>query len=135
MIQEMNLNSQRANLLSQGCQLHSLEAWILGDSPACAFESITSPAVLMKMIAMEKWPEEDTMTNKITVEIGWDVPPDSNWLNADNVALALHAYYPNTKFTVENVVGPAISIDIDAVEGACLEGAVVRGRGGYREGR
>ena len=37
---------------------------------------------------------------KITVEIEWETPDDPNWLNADNVSIALHAYCPNTKFHV-----------------------------------
>lgn len=30
---------------------------------------------------------------KIIVEIEWDWPNEPSWLNADNVALALRAYY------------------------------------------
>ena len=37
---------------------------------------------------------------KITVEIEWDWPDEPEWLNADNVALALHAHCKNTKFAV-----------------------------------
>ena len=40
---------------------------------------------------------------KIAVEIEWDWPDESFWLNADNVALALHAYCKNTKFVVRDV--------------------------------
>lgn len=42
---------------------------------------------------------------KIIVEIVWDAPREPFWLNADNVALALHAYCENTKFVVRE---PAI---------------------------
>ena len=41
---------------------------------------------------------------KIVVEIEWDVPDEPFWLNADNVALALHAYCENTRFTVREPV-------------------------------
>ena len=40
---------------------------------------------------------------KITVEIEWDWPDLPSWLNADNVALALHAHCKNTKFVVRDV--------------------------------
>ena len=39
------------------------------------------------------------MPKKI-VMIEWDQPDDENWLADDNVALALHAYCPDTHFTV-----------------------------------
>ena len=38
---------------------------------------------------------------EITVKITWDKPKDTNWLNPDNVALALNAYCRNTKFEVK----------------------------------
>ena len=38
---------------------------------------------------------------KIAVEIEYDTPEDPYWLNPDNVATALSAYCPNTKFKVE----------------------------------
>ena len=37
---------------------------------------------------------------RITVEIEWDAPDDPLWLNADNIAIALHAYCTNTRFKV-----------------------------------
>jgi len=37
---------------------------------------------------------------KTIVKIEWDQPQDQNWLNPDNIALALHAYCRNTKFKV-----------------------------------
>jgi len=40
---------------------------------------------------------------KIAVEIEWDWPNEPEWLNADNVALALHAHCKNTKFVVRDV--------------------------------
>lgn len=40
---------------------------------------------------------------KIVVEIDWGWPDEPFWLNADNVALALHAYCINTKFQVHQV--------------------------------
>lgn len=38
---------------------------------------------------------------KIIVEIEWDYPDEQHWLNADNVAVALHDYCKNTHFIVE----------------------------------
>lgn len=46
---------------------------------------------------------------KIVVEIEWDTPDEPSWLNADNVALALHAYCPNTKFQVRQSNGLSAS--------------------------
>lgn len=40
---------------------------------------------------------------KIVVEIEWDWPEDENWLNADNIALALHSYCGSTRFRVQPV--------------------------------
>lgn len=40
---------------------------------------------------------------KIVVEIEWDWPDEPFWLNADNVAIALHAYCKNTRFVVKPV--------------------------------
>jgi len=40
------------------------------------------------------------MTQIIVVRIKWDYPDESFWLNPDSVALALHAYCPNTNFEV-----------------------------------
>ena len=40
---------------------------------------------------------------KIAVEIEWDWPDEPAWLNADNVAVALHAHCKNTKFVVRDV--------------------------------
>jgi hypothetical protein len=40
---------------------------------------------------------------KTTVEIEWDGPEDQAWLCAENIALALHVYCPNTKFKVVDV--------------------------------
>ena len=40
---------------------------------------------------------------KIAVEIEWDWPDGPSWLNADNVAVALHAYCKNTKFVVREI--------------------------------
>lgn len=37
---------------------------------------------------------------KIIVQIEWDMPNEPFWLNADNVAIALHSYCKNTKFKV-----------------------------------
>ena len=37
---------------------------------------------------------------KIAVIIEYDAPDDPLWLNPDNVSLCLHAYCPNTKFSV-----------------------------------
>jgi len=37
---------------------------------------------------------------KIVIKIKWDWPDEEFWLNKDNVAVALHAYCPNTKFEV-----------------------------------
>lgn len=34
------------------------------------------------------------------VVIEWDQPEYEGWLADDNIAIALHAYCPNTKFTV-----------------------------------
>lgn len=39
------------------------------------------------------------MPSKIVL-ISWDFPSDKNWLAEDNIALALHAYCPNTSFRV-----------------------------------
>ena len=39
----------------------------------------------------------------IDVHIEWDHPDDPFWLNADNVALTLHAYCKNTKFKVSDI--------------------------------
>lgn len=39
---------------------------------------------------------------RIVIEIEWDTPEDPHWLNADNVALALHAHCKNTKFKVHS---------------------------------
>lgn len=40
---------------------------------------------------------------KIAVEIEWDWPEEPEWLNSDNVALALHAHCKNTKFVVRDI--------------------------------
>ena len=40
---------------------------------------------------------------RIIVQIEWDTPVEPEWLNADNVAIALHSYCKNTKFRVEHV--------------------------------
>ena len=45
---------------------------------------------------------------KIVVVIEWDTPDDVNWLNPDNVALALHAYCENTHFTVHSTSDEAV---------------------------
>lgn len=37
----------------------------------------------------------------IDVSITWNNPDEENWLNADNIAIALHVYCPNTQFEVE----------------------------------
>lgn len=37
------------------------------------------------------------------VEIEWDHPEEQAWLCSDNIATALRAYCPNTKFTVFTV--------------------------------
>ena len=37
------------------------------------------------------------------VKIIWDKPAEKNWLCADNISLALHAYCKNTKFEVVEV--------------------------------
>jgi len=39
---------------------------------------------------------------KTIVEIEWDEPQMKEWLCADNIAIALHAYCPNTKFKVKD---------------------------------
>jgi hypothetical protein len=44
-----------------------------------------------------------TVKPRLVVEIEWDNPTDPNWLNADNVAFALHACCRNTKFVVREV--------------------------------
>jgi len=36
----------------------------------------------------------------IIVRIEWDWPDEQHWLNPDSVALALHAYCENTRFSV-----------------------------------
>lgn len=41
---------------------------------------------------------------KTTVEIEWDEPKEQAWLCADNIAVALHAHCPNTKFVVREVL-------------------------------
>ena len=41
---------------------------------------------------------------KIDVSIEWDEPDEVFWLNADNVAIALHAHCPNTRFQVSALV-------------------------------
>lgn len=38
---------------------------------------------------------------KLKVEISWDKPDEQQWLNPDNIAIALHAYCKNTKFEVK----------------------------------
>ncbi len=40
----------------------------------------------------------------LTVKIAYDQPCDPDWLNADNVSIALHAYCSNTKFEVTTIV-------------------------------
>ena len=40
---------------------------------------------------------------KIAVEIEWNWPDDLLWLNADNIAIALHDYCTRTKFVVREV--------------------------------
>jgi len=37
---------------------------------------------------------------KTIVEICWDTPEEQYWLCADNIAVALSAYCPNTQFKV-----------------------------------
>jgi len=37
---------------------------------------------------------------KIVVRIDWDYPNEKNWLNADNIAIALRSYCKNTNFNV-----------------------------------
>lgn len=37
---------------------------------------------------------------EISVKIIWNKPKDKDWLNQDNIALALSAYCPNTNFEV-----------------------------------
>jgi len=39
------------------------------------------------------------MPSKVVL-IVWDMPSDENWLTENNIALALHAYCPNTKFQI-----------------------------------
>ena len=39
------------------------------------------------------------MPSKVVL-ISWDMPDDKGWLVEDNIALALHAYCPNTEFRV-----------------------------------
>ena len=39
------------------------------------------------------------MPSKVVL-IVWDMPSDNNWLAEDNIAVALHAYCPNTQFQV-----------------------------------
>ena len=41
---------------------------------------------------------------KIAVEIEWDYPDEQQWLNADNIEVALGAYYKNTYFDVVEVI-------------------------------
>jgi hypothetical protein len=41
---------------------------------------------------------------RIIVQIEWDTPDQPLWLNADNVAIALHSYCKNTKFKVASVL-------------------------------
>lgn len=40
---------------------------------------------------------------KTVVEIEWDEPQLQEWLCADNISIALHAYCKNTKFKVTNL--------------------------------
>lgn len=40
---------------------------------------------------------------KTIVEIEWDEPKIQEWLCADNISLALHAYCENTKFKVRDI--------------------------------
>jgi len=40
---------------------------------------------------------------EIRVKINWDKPEKQYWLNKYNIDLALSAYYPNTKFEVEEI--------------------------------
>ena len=40
---------------------------------------------------------------KTIVEIEWDEPQLQEWLCADNIAIALHAYCTNTKFKVREL--------------------------------
>jgi hypothetical protein len=42
---------------------------------------------------------------KIAVEIEWDYPKDSFWLNVFNIANVLHSYCPNTHFVVRDDTG------------------------------
>lgn len=39
---------------------------------------------------------------KRVVTIEWDDPDNENWLNDDNIAIALGAYCPNTRFAVSS---------------------------------
>jgi len=41
-----------------------------------------------------------------TVKIKWDKPKEQDWLCADNISLALHAYCKNTKFEVITIESP-----------------------------
>jgi len=47
--------------------------------------------------------EEEKEMPSIVVEIEWDIPDEQFWLNADSVALALHAYCRNTRFAVRQL--------------------------------
>ena len=40
---------------------------------------------------------------EIVVKIEWDKPKEQQWLNPDNISLALHAYCKNTKFKVREL--------------------------------
>lgn len=41
---------------------------------------------------------------KITVEIEWNAPVVDNWLNADNIAVALNSYFDHSKCNTKVVV-------------------------------
>ena len=43
---------------------------------------------------------------KIRVEIEWDWPDEDFWLNADNIAIALHQVCTKTNFTVTEIEPP-----------------------------
>lgn len=56
---------------------------------------------------------------KVVVEIEWNEPDEQDWLNADNVAIALHAYCKNTKFIVYQQQPPTIflrRLNLNALE-------------------
>ena len=51
---------------------------------------------------------------KITVEIEWNAPNVDNWLNADNVAVALNSYFDHSPCATKVVV-TAMQLEKDII--------------------